>query len=585
MEVFELLKDNIKKAVKNIYKIDVKEVVLEHPENEDFGDFATSIALSLAKQVGANPLEIAEGLAGELTSMGMEFKSDGSAYPIFEKIEAVKPGFVNFTLSTEWLKQELIHVYEKKEEYGSSDIGEGKNVLVEYSQPNTNKPQHVGHARNNFIGATLINLMEFLGYKVIRANYVGDIGIHIAKSMLMYQKYGEGKNPDIKPDHFVGDFYIRYFQELEDHPEYEEEAAELLRKWESKDQETRELWQKMNDWVYEGWKQTYEDQGVEFDIWTYESDDIEGGKEMVDEAVKKGVAERDESGAVIAKLEKYGLPDKVLLRSDGTSVYATKDLFLAKDNFDKYNFEKRLYVVDFRQEDYFKQVFKVLELMGYEWAKKLYHVSYGTVTLPEGAMSSRKGNFVNADDVFESIIKVEKGEIKNSLKEVSDIEETSRKVALAAFKYGMLKVDPKQDIVFEYDKVTKFEGNTGPYLMYSYARTQSILEKGGFVESKFTFNLEMIEGASLEKAEKDILRSLYKFPEIVFEAGEKFMPHVLANYLYDLSQRFNAFYGQISILSVEDSGVKTFRVGLTNCVGDVLKTGLRLLGIEVVEKM
>lgn len=585
MDVSELLKDNIKKAVKNVYKVDIESIVLEHPENEDFGDFATSVALSLAKKVGANPFEIAEGLAGELTGMSMEFKSDGSAYPIFEKIEAAMPGFINFTLSTEWLKKELINVYEKKNEYGSSDIGGGKNVLIEYSQPNTNKPQHIGHARNNFIGSTLINLLEFLGYKVIKANYAGDIGIHIAKSMLMYQKYGEGKEPNKKPDHFVGDFYIRYFQEVEKHPEYEEEAAELLRKWESKDQETRELWQKMNNWVYEGWKQTYQDQGIKFDIWTYESDDIVGGKEMVEEAIRKGVAERDKSGAVIAKLEKYGLPDKVLLRSDGTSVYATKDLFLAKDNFDKYHFEKRLYVVDFRQGDYFKQIFKVLELMGYEWARNLYHVSYGTVSLPEGAMSSREGNFVNADDVLERIIKVEKEEVKNSLKEVSDTEKTSRDVALAAFKYGILKIDPKQDIVFEYDKVTKFEGNTGPYLMYTYARSQSVLEKGGFLDSKFTFNLEVIEGVALEKSEKDVLRGLYQFPEIVLESGEKCMPHILANYIYDLAQRFNVFYAHVPILSAEDSGVKTFRIGLTKCVGEVLKSGLGLLGIEVVEKM
>lgn len=585
MEVLELLKENIKKAVKNIYSINIEDIALEHPENEDFGDFATSIALSLSKEVGTSPIDIAEGLAGELTSMGMEFKSEGGTYPIFEKIEAMKPGFINFTLSTEWLKQELVNIYEKKDAYGSSDAGDGKNILIEYSSPNTNKPLHVGHARNNFIGATLINLMEFLGYKVTKATYVGDIGAHIAKSMLMYQKYGEGKDPDKKSDHFVGDFYTRYFKELEDHPEYEEEVSELLRKWESKDQETRELWQKMNDWAYEGMKQTYEDQGISFDVWTYESDDVEGGKEMVEEAIKKGVAERDESGAVIAKLEKYGLPDKVLLRSDGTSVYATKELFLAKDNFDKYNFEKRLYVVDFRQEDHFKTIFKILELMSYEWAKNLYHVSYGAVTLPEGAMSSRKGNFVNADDVLEKIVKVEKEETKRSIKEISDIEETSRKVALAAFKYGMLKVDSKQNITFDYDKVTKFEGNTGPYLMYTYARTQSVLEKGGFVESKFTFNLEMLEETSLEEAEKDILRSLYQFPEIVYEAGEKFMPHMLANYLYSLAQRFNVFYAQVPILSTEDSGVKTFRVGLTKCVGEVLKTGLGLLGIEVVEKM
>lgn len=585
MDVYELLQKNIKKAVKNIYKIDIEDISLEHPENEDFGDFATSVSLSLAKEVRVHPLEIAESIGRDLVSMSMQFKSDGNTYPIFEDIKVVKPGFINFTLSSEWLKDQISKIHEEKEKYGSGDVGKGKNIIIEYSQPNTNKPQHVGHARNNFIGSTLANIFEFIGYKVIKVNYVGDIGIHIAKSMLMYQKYGEDKEPDKKSDHFVGDFYAMFYREVENCPELEEEASELLRRWESGDPEIRQLWQKMNNWVYEGWKKTYEDQNVRFDTYSYESDDIDVGKDIAEDAIKKGIAERDKTGAIIAKLEKYGMPDKVLLRSDGTSVYATKDLCLAKSSFEKYDLDKRLYVVDFRQSDYFRQIFKILELMGYKWAENLHHIAYGFVSLPEGAMSSRKGNFVNADDAYKKIIEVEKVEVKNSLKDVKNIDGVARKVALAAFKYGMLKVDPSQNIIFDFDNVTKFEGNTGPYLMYTYARTQSVLEKGGFINTKFTINLEILENVKVEKKENQVLRCLYKFPEIVRKSADTYSPHVLASYLHDLAQRFNSLYGVLPILNVSDEGIKTFRKGITNCVGLVLKNGLSLLGIEVVEKM
>jgi len=590
MNLESLLTENIKKAVKDLYEIDLKDIRLEHPENEQFGDYASSVSLSLGKDLKRLPIEIAKELAQEISSYNLTFESDKDPYPVFASIEAIQPGFINFKLSQEWLKQQMVDVFEKGDKYGSSDIGDKKTIVVEYSQPNTNKPMHVGHSRNNFLGSSLANILGFVGYKVIKSNYVGDIGIHICKSMLMYQKYGEGREPgigqdeNVKPDHFVGEFYRMYEEAFEKDPSIENEASDMLRKWESGDEETLQLWEKMNAWVYKGWEETYKEEGVSFDTWSYESEEVNIGKEMVEDAVKKGVAVKDGTGAVIAKLEEYGLPDKVLLRSDGTSIYATKDLQLAKNSYEKFKFEKRLYVVDSRQSDYLKTIFKVLELMGYDWALKLHHISYGFVTLPEGVMSSRLGNTVNADDVYKKLVDLEQDEVRHSLKEVSDLEDTSKKVALAAFRYGMLKVDPKQDIVFDYDKVTKFEGNTGPYLMYSYARAKSILEKAGVEEKEIDFNLKLFGETKLEEKEVDILRSIYKFSEIVLESADSFTPHVIANYLYDLSQRFNSFYADVPVLNAEGY-VRGFRLALVKCMSQVLKNGLHLLGIDVVEKM
>ena len=585
-----LIQENIKKAAKSLYELELKDVHLEHPENEQFGDYASSMSLSLSKDLKRIPIEIAKELAQEISSYNLTFESDGDHYPIFLSIEAIQPGFLNFKMSQEWLKQQIVDVFEKEDKYGSSDVGDNKTIVVEYSQPNTNKPMHVGHSRNNFLGSSLANILGFVGYKIIKSNYVGDIGIHICKSMLMYQKYGEGREPgigqdkNVKSDHFVGEFYRMYEEAFEKDPTIENEASELLRKWESGDKETLQLWEKMNAWVYKGWEETYKEEGVSFDTWNYESEEVNVGKEMVEDAVKKGVAVKDKTGAVIAKLEKYGLPDKVLLRSDGTSIYATKDLQLAKNSYEKFKFEKRLYVVDSRQSDYLKTIFKVLDLMGYDWALKLHHISYGFVTLPEGVMSSRLGNIVNADGVYKKLVDLEKDEVKNSLKEVTDLENTSKKIAIAAFRYGMLKVDPKQDIVFDYDKVTKFEGNTGPYLMYSYARAKSLLEKAGIDDKKLDFNLELFGQTKLEEKEVDILRSIYRFPEIVMESADSFTPHIIANYLYDLAQRFNSFYADIPVLNAEGD-LREFRLALVKCTSQVLKNGLSLLGIDVVEKM
>lgn len=582
MIISNIIKEKIKEVVKNIYSIDVENFTVEHPNVESWGDYATNVALVLAKNVKQSPIEIAKKLSYELDNNKLEMSLGNDASQkvnLLEKVEFVAPGFINFTLSEDWLHYVLTDIMLQAENYGSSDFGGKKTVLVEYSQPNSNKPQHIGHARNNFLGSSLANILEFVGYQVIRSNYVGDIGVHICKSMLMYMKHGDGKQPDKKSDHFVGDYYIMFEREVQANPDLEKEAQELLRKLEGGDKDVKDLWIKMNTWVYDGWAQTYADQKIDFDIWEYESESMHIGKEIAEEAVTKGLAERQADGSIIARLEQYGLPDKILLRADGTTVYSTKDLQLAKNGYEKYKFFKRLYVVDERQGDYFKQIFKILELMEFPWAKDLHHVSYGYVKLPEGNMSSRKGLVVNADDVFADLIALEDQVVNAS---IANRDLVLRDVALSAFKYTLLKYDVQSTIVFDSKDVTRFVGNTGPYLLYTQARANSVFEKSG---STFDKNAVVTMPEALDPKELALLRWMYRFPEVVLRTSEEFTPNLLCNYLFELSQRFNTFYNDVPILSAKSDVEKEFRLLLTKSVHIVLNNGLRLLGIPAPTKM
>ena len=577
--------EKIKISIKNIYDMDIDSVPLEHPDNEKFGDYSTSISLVIAKKLKKIPMSIAEEIARDLNHQEILFESSFGQYPLFSSIEAVSPGFINFKFSDLFLKNQLSDVLTKGDSFGSSKKGEGKMVVIEFSAPNPNKPLHIGHSRNNFLGSSLSEIFLFSGFNVVRMNYMNDWGTHICKSMLMYKKYGEGKEPDKKPDHFVGDFYKMYEVEHEKTPEQLDlELADMFKKMESGDKETLSLWKKITGWAYKGWETTYENENVTFDKCEYQSNYTKAGKDVIDLAIKKGVAEKDVSGAVIAKLEKYGLPNKVLLRSDGTPIYITQDIQLAKENYEKYNFEKRIYVVDKRQSDYFKQLFKFLELIGYKWAGKLFHLAYGWVSLPEGAMSSRAGTVVSADEVFEKILVLEREEIENSLKEISNLEDTSKKIALGAYRYGMLKMDAKQDIVFDIQNITKFEGNTGPYLMYTYARAMSIVEKAGMEVDSVKYHLEDFQEVSLSENESSLLRDMYRFPETIMSSADNMSPHIISNYLYEFAQKFNSFYGGSPVLNAKEN-IRGFRLILVYCSSQIIKNGLKLLGIKVVEKM
>ncbi len=574
MDTTTLLSQKIKEAVEKLYNVKLETVVIEVPENEQFGDFSTNVALTITKLLKKVPFDIATELAMELSSYDMKS---------FSKVEAIRPGFINFKLSKDYLLSNMCTILQEKDSYGSSKIGGGRNVIVEYSQPNPNKPMHIGHSLNNFLGSSLAQIMEFMGYKVLKANYMNDWGTHIVKSMLMYKKYGNGAEPTEKSDHFVGKFYVMYEQELEKHKELADELAEMFRKMESMDPEVLELWKKITNWVYKGWEQTYKDENVRFDTWFFQHDYRESGKEVVAAALEKGIAEKDPTGAVIARLEKYGIPDKVLLRSDGTSIYSTQDLQLAKDNYEKYHFDKRLYVVDARQSDYFKQIFKITEILGFEFANKLHHVAYGFVSLPEGKVSSRKGTTVNADEVFRRLCELERGEITGSVKGAAGSDETIRRVALAAYRYALLKVDPVQDIIFNYEKVTKFDGNTGPYILYTYARANSVMEKAGYMnETLEEFKWNSVE---LDAKEEALLRSLTRFGAVVENACNSFSPNFIANYIYDVAQKFNSFYSACPILDAPTPDKKMLRLVLTKAASQVIKNGLALLVIDVVEKM
>jgi arginyl-tRNA synthetase len=580
-----LLKENIKKSIKSVYDLEFDDIFVERPEDEKHGDLATNVAFLLAKKIFKPPLEIAENLSHEISGYDICFECDGANYPVFSSIEVVSPGFINFRFSDYFLKNQLSEVLKKNDNYGSNKKGQGRVIIVEYSAPNPNKPLHIGHSRNNFLGSSISEILSFNSYNVVKMNYMNDWGTHICKSMLMYKKYGNGRDPDKKPDHFVGDFYRMYEVEHEKNPEkLDKELAEMFREMEQGKKETLELWKKITGWAYEGWKETYENENVSFDVCEYQSNYTKAGKEIIDYAIEKEIAEKDDSGAIIARLGKYGIPDKVLLRSDGTPIYITQDIQLAKDNFEKYNFEKRIYVVDKRQSDYFKQLFKLFELLGFKWADRLYHLAYGWVSLPEGAMSSRAGTVVNADDVFEKIFELEQEEVKNSLKEVTDLEKTSKKIALAAYRYGMLKIDPRQDIVFDMNGVTRFEGNTGPYLMYTYARAMSIIEKSGIEASSLESNIELFENIKMEEKEVSLLRFMCTFPETVSLSADTMSPHLIANFLYNFAQKFNSFYSEVPVLNAKED-LRFFRLVLVCCSAQVIKNGLKLLGINVVEKM
>ena len=588
MDIRKEIQILLNKAVSELYGVQSIDFYVDVIDEESFGDFTTNAAFILSKSLHKSPTEIAAAIVNVLNKDSANIEFEDRVYPIFEKMEFKAPGFINFTVSDYLIVAGASIGNSIVKDYRTDSIKakDRNKIVLEYSQPNTNKPQHVGHARNNFIGSSLAKILEYLGNDVIKVNYPGDIGIHICKSMLMYMKYGESKEPDKKPDHFVGDFYVMYEKEYEKNPEIEKEAQELLRRWEKKDPEVIELWKKMNGWVYEGWAETYNDQKVEFDSWEYESDIIDIGKEMVSLALDKGLAEKDPSGAIIAKLEKYNIPDKVLLRSDGTSVYSTKDLQLAKNSFEKYKFDKRLYVVDMRQQDYFRQLFKILELLGFDWADRLVHIPYGMVSLPEGKMSSRTGVVANADDVLGKLVELERKEIFDSIKSPKNLEETAEKVALAAFRYGMLKIDPRQDLVFDINQVTKFEGNTGPYLLYTYARANSVLSRAGVSEGSIPFDeLNMQDPAAILPRERSLAFTLSLHNLAIAKAGEDYAPNHVANYCFELAQKFNSFYAELPIIDAPSEDAKRLRLYLTGATMRVLKLMLGLLGIEVVEKM
>lgn len=529
-----------------------------------------------AKKLNRNPVELSNDLSKKI-------KAD-----FLEKVEPVGP-YLNFFLLKEKLSSVVLEgvfsekIFQKK-------LGEGK-IMVEYSGPNTNKPLHVGHLRNNSLGLAVSNLLKTTGFSVIRANLVNDRGIHICKSMLAYKLYGKNRDPikeKIKTDHFVGEMYVLYNKKLKEDPSLEEKVQEMLKLWENGDKETIALWRKMNSWAIDGMKKTYDLFGSKFDHWFFESEIFKSalGKSIIEEGLKKGIFKRENNGAIIAILEPK-LPNKVLLRKDGTSLYITNDLGLTQEKFEKFKLDKVIWVVGNEQELYFKQLFEIFERLGRRWAKQCYHLSYGYVSLPFGRMKSREGTVVDADDLIEEVKKLALKEVNSRYKSLENEEAQKRalSIALASIKFYLLKNDAKKDMVFYPDKSISFEGESGPYIQYTFARAKSILRKAE--EEKI--DLKKIRPADFEllsnEKEKQLIMELSKFPQSIEKSWAELSMHPICHNLLSISEKFNSFYHEIPVLKAGSEKITLARLALVEATTIVIKKGLDLLDIEALEEM
>ena len=524
-------------------------------------------------------------------------------------------GFLNITIaSSAWI--ELLNDIHSRPDYGLTPATDRSPlVMIEYSSPNTNKPLHLGHVRNNLLGNALANIIAANGNRVVKTNIVNDRGIHICKSMLAWLKYGNGETPQSsgkKGDHLIGDYYVafdkHYKAEVKELTEkYQamgiaeeeakakaeaesplmKEAREMLVKWEAGDPEVRALWKKMNDWVYAGFDETYHMMGVTFDKIYYESDTYLEGKKKVLEGLEKGLFYRKEDGSVWADLTGEGLDHKLLLRADGTSVYMTQDIGTAEQRFTDYPIDKMIYVVGNEQNYHFQVLSILLDRLGFEWGKSLVHFSYGMVELPEGKMKSREGTVVDADDLMAEMIETAK-ETSNELGKLdgltqAEADDIARIVGLGALKYFILKVDARKNMTFNPKESIDFNGNTGPFIQYTYARIRSVLRKAA--EADINVPAELHTGIELNAKEENLIQSVANFAAIVRQAGQDYSPSVIANYCYDLVKEYNQFYHDYSILHEENADVKVFRLTLSQEVAKVVRLGMGLLGIEVPERM
>jgi len=539
---------------------------VEVPPTSDLGDYSFP-CFSVAKTLKYSPHELALELKGKI----------GNSSKQFEDIQVAGP-YVNFFInSKKFSKNLLAEILKKKENFGKNNLAKSKRVMVEFPSPNTNKPLHVGHLRNLSIGESVSRIIEFSGGKVVRANLNNDKGVHICKSLLAYKKFGKGKKPTgkLKSDHLVGEFYVMFNKKENKNKELISEAHEMLRKWEKGDRETIELWKKMRQWSLDGFNETYKKFGISFDKEYFESEIYTKGREIILEGVKKKIFEQEKDGSVFLNLETQGLGKKYLLRADGTTLYMTQDIYLAKKKFDDFKLTDSIYVVGQEQEYHFNVLFNVLEKLGFSKGS-LKHLSHGMVNLPEGKMKSREGKVVDADDLIELVQNLAKKELSSREKlSKKELEERSLKITLAAIKYLLLKIDRKKDTIFNPKKSISFEGDTGPYLLYTYARANSIIQK---------INNEKTSGevSDLEKPEKELIKKLFEFPDAVESSYKNLNPSLIANYSFTLAKTFTEFYHNCPVI---DSKKENFRIQLVKSFLHVMKNSLNLLGIEVLERM
>ena len=584
-------------GIKELYGADVTEAQVQlQKTKKEFKGHLTLVVFPFLRMSKKSPEQTAQELGEYLV------KNE----PAVAEFNVIK-GFLNLTVACGcWI--DLLNEINAQPEYGFTKATENSPlVMIEYSSPNTNKPLHLGHVRNNLLGYSLSKIMEANGNKVVKTNIVNDRGIHICKSMLAWQKWGNGITPEKagkKGDHLIGDFYVLFSNKLKEETAALEakgmtkeeaeaasplmqEAREMLRKWEAGDPEVRSLWKMMNDWVYAGFDESYKMMGVSFDKIYYESETYLVGKSKVLEGLKKGIFYRREDGSVWADLRNEGLDEKLLLRADGTSVYMTQDIGTAKLRFDDYPINKMIYVVGNEQNYHFQVLSILLDKLGFEFGKGLVHFSYGMVELPEGKMKSREGTVVDADDLMEEMINTAR-EISQELGKLDGLtheeaEDIARMVGLGSLKYFILKVDPRKNMTFNPKESIDFNGNTGPFIQYTYARICSVLRKA--VEQGIVLPAALPTNFEISEKEEGLIQLLANFKAIVKEAGETYSPALIANYTYDLVKEYNQFYHDFSILHEDNEQLKVFRLVLSANVAKIVKEGMGLLGIEVPERM
>jgi arginyl-tRNA synthetase len=580
------------KAVKHLYNIDIAagDITLQETRKEFEGQ-VTVVTFPFTRFSKKSPEQTGNEIGAYLQN----------ELPEVAGFNVIK-GFLNISLADGyWLGQ----LYNK---ISPADFGvfkpNGKKVMVEYSSPNTNKPLHLGHVRNNLLGFSVAEILSAAGFEVIKANLVNDRGIHICKSMLAWQTFGNGETPEssgLKGDHLVGKYYVLFDREYkvqiealkasgqtEDEAKknapFIKEAQEMLQKWEAGDAEVKSLWKTMNGWVYAGFAETYKKLGVSFDKFYYESDTYILGKDIIEEGLEKGVFFRKADNSVWIDLTADGLDEKLVLRSDGTSVYMTQDMGTAQLKYDDFQMDSSLYVVGNEQDYHFKVLFLILQKLGKTWAKGLYHLSYGMVDLPSGKMKSREGTVVDADDLMDEMEQTAK-EQTEAMGKVDGFSEAEKLnlyhiIGMGALKYFLLKVDPKKRLLFDPNESVDFQGHTGPFIQYTHARIRSVLSRAGDMDIDIAKAYDR-----LAPEERDLIAALTQFPDIIKAAADAYSPAVIANYVYELAKIYNKFYHEKSILQAEDEQAKQFRLQLSAASGKVINKAMALLGIEVPERM
>ncbi len=570
----------LRAAIKTHFNIDF-DIELLSPPNIKLGDFTVE-CFELAKVLKLSPADISKSIADNLECEVIDIATATGPYLNLK----IKNALIFAAVTND------IQITDDK--YGDSGKLAHEKIMVEYLSPNTNKPLHLGHLRNGALGMAVANILEANGGEMVKANLVNDRGIHICKSMLAWKKWGNGSTPEsmqMKGDHFVGYYYVKYSKEAEIHPELEKEAQEMLVKWEQNDPETIKLWEMMNKWVFAGFKETYDKLGLKFDIEYHESETYEFGKKLVEDGASEGFFKRETSGAITAALpedefgaEKDGaLKKTTLIRNDGTSVYITQDLETTRRKFEQFDLSRSIWVVGSEQDYHFKVLFQLLKMLGFTWAKKCHHLSYGMVYLPEGKMKSREGKVVDADELVDEMTQLAKDEIikRHTDKKLSDdeIKERSHKVAIGAINYYLLQFSPRQDIHFDPKASLSFEGNTGPYCQYTYARAFSILQK--YTDNDFQPDFNLLGNED----ELILINKLMAFPAQVSTAATDLNPGKVTTAIYEIAKAFNQFYQKHQVLKLDDKALSAARIELVKSTAVTIKKGLKLLNIETLKEM